>query len=98
MAKSKKRLDPLPEKFQTPMEAGEFWDNHDLVDYWQNTKEVKMSIKVPPTPRYVPLEKEVAEFIAGVAKKQHISIETLVNLWLKERVTGRGRAVRLNLR
>ena len=97
MAKSKKRSDPLPEEFQTPMEAAEFWDNHDLVDYWQNTKEVKMNIKVPPTPRYVPLEQEVAEFIAGVAKKQHISIETLVNLWLKERVTGKGKVVRRDL-
>ena len=93
MAKSKKRLDPLPEEFQTLTEAEEFWDNHDLVDYWQSTKEVKVNVKVPLTPRYVPLEKEIAEFIAAVAKKHHISIETLVNLWLKRRVTEEGRTV-----
>jgi hypothetical protein len=57
-----------------------------LADYWEFTKEVEGDIKVPPTPRYVPLEKEISEFISKIAQKQHISPETLVNLWLKERL------------
>ena len=50
MPKSKKKADLLPEEFQTIMEAAEFWDSHDLADYWADTREVSANIKVPPTP------------------------------------------------
>jgi hypothetical protein len=41
---------------------------------------------VPPTPLYISLEKEIAKFIAKIARDQHVTAETLVNLWLKERL------------
>lgn len=87
MPKSKKKADLLPEEFRTITEAAEFWDSHDLADYWEDTREVSADVKVPPIPRYVPLDKEIAELIAEVAQRRHISMETLVNLWLKERVS-----------
>jgi hypothetical protein len=83
---NKKIKEPIPDEFPTLKEAAEFWDKHDLTDYWRFTKEVEGDIKVPPTPRYVPLEKEISEFITEIAIKEHISPETLVNLWLKERL------------
>ena len=86
MQRSKKIKEPIPEEFTTLKEAAEIQDKHDLTDYWKFTKEVEGDIKVPPTPRYVPLEKEISEFITQIAKKEHISPETLVNLWLKERL------------
>jgi ribonuclease D len=86
MQRSKKIKEPIPEEFATLKEGAEFWDKHDLTDYWEFTKEVEGDIKVPPTPRYVPLEKEISEFISKIAQKQHISPETLVNSWLKERL------------
>jgi hypothetical protein len=86
MQRSKKIKEPIPEEFTTLKEAAEFWDKHDLTDYWKFIKEVESDIKVPSTPRYVPLEKEISEFITKIAKKEHISPETLVNLWLKERL------------
>ena len=87
MPKSKKKADLLPEEFRTVTEAAEFWDGHDLADHWEDTREVSANIKVPPIPRYVPLDKEIAELIAEVAQRRHISMETLVNLWLKERMS-----------
>ena len=86
MQRNKKIKEPIPEEFTTLEEAAEFWNKHDLADYWEFTKEIESDIKVPPTPRYVPLEKEISEFISKIAKKRHISPETLVNLWLKERL------------
>ena len=87
MPKSKKKADLLPEEFGTITEAAEFWDSHDLADYWEVTREVSANAKIPPIPRYVPLDKEIAELVAEVAQRRHISMETLVNLWLKERVS-----------
>ena len=76
----------LPKELETLEAAAEFWEKHDLGDYWKDTKEVKMAAKVPPTPRYIPLEKEIAKFIAKIARHQHVTPETLVNLSLKERL------------
>jgi hypothetical protein len=87
MPRSEKRRDPLPEGFQTLKEAAEFWDTHDLADYWHLTKGVKARVKVTRTPRYVPLDREIADLLVKVAKTRHISVETLVNLWLKERIS-----------
>jgi len=84
MQKSKKLKEALPEEFASLEDASEFWESHDLADFWEGTKEVKADIKVPRTPRYIPLEKEIAEFISKIARKKHVSSETLVNLWLKE--------------
>ncbi len=42
MAKNKR--DPIPEQFATIEEAGEFWDTHDLTDYWDITEEVEFEV------------------------------------------------------
>jgi hypothetical protein len=86
MQKSKKIREPIPEEFASIEEAAEFWEKHDLSEYWDETREVEFDIKVPPAPRYIPLEQDTAEVISKIARKKHISPETLVNLWLKERL------------
>jgi len=86
MTKNRRRRESIPKELATLEEAADFWDRHDLADYWRDTKEVKVDVKVPPTPLYVPLEKEIAKFIAKIARDQHVTPETLVNLWLKERL------------
>ena len=86
MRKNKYRRQSIPKEFETLEAAANFWDKHDLADYWKDTKEVKIDVKVLPTPRYISLEKEIAKFIAKIARDQHITPETLVNLWLKERL------------
>jgi hypothetical protein len=42
--KSKKDLDPIPEHFKTLDEAAEFWDGHDLADYWEQTSEANFEV------------------------------------------------------
>ena len=40
MAKSRQERGPIPVHFGTIDEAAEFWDTHDLADYWDLTEEV----------------------------------------------------------
>lgn len=40
MQKSKKKAEPVPDEFKTIKEASDFWDTHDITDYWNDTKEV----------------------------------------------------------
>ena len=39
--RSKKKIEPIPDEFKNFMEASDFWDKHDITDYWDDTKEVK---------------------------------------------------------
>ncbi|RKU26485.1 hypothetical protein C6499_13285 [Candidatus Poribacteria bacterium] len=39
-----KERDPMPPPDATPEEIGEFWDTHDLTDYWDETEEVEIQV------------------------------------------------------
>ena len=67
-------------------EIGEFWDSHDLGDYWDRTKPVEFDIDISSEVTYYPVEADLSERIANIAKRKSVSAETLLNLWLQERV------------
>ena len=46
-----KRQDPMPPPDATPEEIGEFWDTHDLADYWDETCEVEVKVNLKPRKR-----------------------------------------------
>jgi hypothetical protein len=87
MQKSKKKIEPIPDEFKNIMEASDFWDKHDITNYWYDTKEVKFRASLKKEPKYVALEESIAKKAFNLAKKKHVSIETLVNLWLKEKLS-----------
>ncbi len=87
MQKSKKKIEPIPDEFKTIMEASDFWDKHDITEYWDDTKEVKFKVSLKKEPKYIALEESIAKKALAMAKKKHVSIETLVNLWLKEKLS-----------
>jgi ATP sulfurylase len=65
---------------------GEYWDKHDLSDVWGKTKKVKFEVVAEPEATYYPVEKDLSEKIQSVAKKQGVSSDTLVNLWLEQKI------------
>jgi hypothetical protein len=87
MQKNKKKIEPIPDEFKTIMEASDFWDKHDITDYWDDTKDVKFRASLKKEPKYIALEESIAKKALAVAKEKRVSIETLVNLWLKEKLS-----------
>ena len=87
MQKSKKKTGPVPEEFKTLKEASDFWDTHDASDYWDRTKEAHFDIKLKKEPKYIVLEESIAKKVFNMAKKKHVSTDTLINLWLKEKLS-----------
>jgi hypothetical protein len=86
MARSKKNRDPIPEHFKTLDEAAEFWDSHDLVDYWDQTSEANFEVDLQRRVFLTALEPELAKKLANRAHKEGVSTETLVNVWLTEKL------------
>jgi hypothetical protein len=70
-------------------EIGEFWDEHDLTDYWGKTKKVKFDVVLEPEATYYPVSKNLSEKIQSEARKQEVSSDTLVNLWLEQKINER---------
>jgi len=77
---------PIPDRFATLEEAAEFWDTHDLADYWDLTEEVDFEVDLQHRRYLVALDPELTEKLAAEAHKRGLSTETLVNLWRSEKL------------
>lgn len=73
-------------KARSYAEIGEFWDKHDLSDYWSRTRKVKFDVVLEPEATYYPIEKGLSEKIQSEARKQGVSSDILVNLWLEQKM------------
>ena len=87
MSGKKRHVDPIPESFSSPEEAGEFWDTHDLGDYWDLTVPVDdMVFDIKRRRYWVSLEASLSQRLGEVASQSGVTAETLVNLWVKEKL------------
>ena len=82
MKKSKSSIS----KARSYAEIGEYWDRHELSDAWGKTKKVKFEVVSEPEATYYPVEKELSAKIQSVAKKRGVASDTLVNLWLEQKI------------
>jgi len=66
-------------------EISDFWDNHSLEDHWGETHEVEFEVRVQQR-RRVTLDPDLYNKIEIQARQRGVLPETLVNIWLTERV------------
>lgn len=66
-------------------EIAEFWDTHSLADYWDETHEVEFDVRAKRR-RRITITPEVYAQIEAQARERGVLPETLVNLWLAERL------------
>ena len=67
-------------------EIADFWDTHDLSDYWDKTKEVKFEVDLESEKTYYGVEKKLSDQMEKVAKNRGVSGDTLINLWIQEKL------------
>ena len=67
-------------------EIGEFWLEHDLTDFWDQTKPVEFEVDIQSVKRYYPLERDIADEMTKIAQMRGVAVETLLNLWIKEKI------------
>lgn len=73
-------------KAQSYRDIGEFWDTHDLADYWEQTRPAEFDVDIRTEVTYYPLDVVLAARIRAAAQRRGISPETLLNLWVQERL------------
>lgn len=87
MAKSKAKT--LPE-FDSTAAAADFFETHDMGDYWEQMPEVEFEIKLKRRKHLIALEEDVVAKVTRLAKAKHVSSEALINTWLKEKLQQAG--------
>lgn len=60
---------------------GEFWDSHDFTEFDDDSPDVAFDISFA-----VPVEVELFSAIEKEARKRGVAVETLVNLWLQQKL------------
>lgn len=67
-------------------EIGEYWDTHDLSKTWGKTKRVKFDVQIQSEATYYAIEKSLSEKVKSIAEKRGVSSNTLVNLWIQQKL------------
>lgn len=87
MVKNKRKREPIPEQFVSFEELANFWDTHDLTDYEDQLQEVDYQVVRKPTRQFVvTLSDELTKALRNATYREGVSIQTLVNLWVQERL------------
>jgi hypothetical protein len=82
MSKSKSSIS----KARSYREIGEFWDTHDLAEHWEQTQPVEFELDIQSEVTYYRLDITLSEKVRSVAEQRGVSPETLVNLWVQEKL------------
>ena len=72
-------------------ELSEYWDTHSLADHWDQTSPAEFELDVKSSALYFPVDRLLADQLRAAAASHGVSTETLLNLWLQERVAAEGR-------
>ena len=67
-------------------EIADFWDTHSLDDYWDQTQEAEFEVRARRRHR-ITLDPDVYTQIETQARVRGILPETLVHLWLSEKLS-----------
>ncbi len=87
MAKTKfKPKEPIPE-FKSRKEEAEFFDTHDMADYWEEFEPVKIKASFPLSKRLeLRIDGETAQKLEKEANKKGVGPSTLARMWIKEKL------------
>ena len=73
-------------KASSYQEIGEYWDAHDAGEIWDETEEAEFEVDLESDVFYYAVETSLSSKLHRIAKLRGVSAETLVNLWLQEKV------------
>jgi len=73
-------------KAKSHEEIGEFWDTHDLADNWDETKAAEFEVEIQSQLTYYAVDSRLSAKIQTFAKQRGVSPDTLLNLWLQEKL------------
>lgn len=74
-------------KAESYQKIGEYWEARDLGEVWENTEEADFQVDLESDVFYYAVETSLSSKLHQIAREEGVSTETLVNLWLQEKVS-----------
>ena len=65
---------------------GEFWDTHDLTNYWDQTEPAEFDVDIQSETVYYAIDSTLSAKLARVAQQHGVATGTLLNLWVQEKL------------
>jgi CopG antitoxin of type II toxin-antitoxin system len=81
---------PLPH-FQSLPELVEYFDAHDMGEHWDGMPEAQFEVDIKRRHRLVSIDEDLMSQLSDIAKSHQVSVEVLIEAWLKEKVAGASR-------
>jgi hypothetical protein len=69
----------------TVAEASEFWDSHSVADYPSHVVDIEYAPE--QSLNFVAISTDLLPLVERQARERGVSVETLLNLWVREKVT-----------
>lgn len=83
---NKKKIDPIPEEFNSYEEAAEFWDSHDTTQYPQDSRPVKAVSEFRGRRYEIEIDESVAQALRKAARKKGVTPSRLASDLLRQRL------------
>lgn len=71
---------------QSLEELAAFWDDHDATTFAEQTHEVEMTFDLLARRHYVAIDPSLLSKLRDAATTRGLNTESLINLWLQERL------------
>jgi predicted DNA binding CopG/RHH family protein len=87
-----KKIKPVP-RFSTEAEERAYWENHDSMDHldWSKAEKVRLSnLKASSTSISLRLPNVLLERIKIAAGKRDVPYQSLIKIWLAEKIDASG--------
>ena len=89
MARSKSK--PFP-KLGSINELVEFFDRHDMSDYWDQLPKAEFEVNIKTRKHLVAIDEKIIPKLDEIAKSKKVSSAKLINTWLREKIETSKRA------
>ncbi|MDM8528393.1 CopG family antitoxin [Anaerolineales bacterium HSG24] len=74
-------------KAQSYEEMAKFWNTHSTADFEDDTYEVELTFDPSARQTWVMIEPDLFTELRQIAQTRRVSLQTLVNVWLSQRVS-----------
>ncbi len=72
--------------FRSVDETIDFFDDHDLGEYWDKMPTAHFEVDIKRRVNLVAIDNDIAEMLTEIAKSKQTLSESLINLWLREKI------------
>ncbi len=74
-------------KFDSLYKLTEFFDENDMGDFSEQMPEAHFEVSLERRKYFVAVDEELGRKLSEISKQEHLPSETIVNSWLREKIS-----------